>query len=247
MLAKVLSQRKMITNSEIKLIRSLKEKKYREEHGLFVVEGEKMVNEALNSTFEVVRVFYREEIGEKAMERISLLNTPSPVLAVVRIPEDGVVLPSERGLYLALDSIRDPGNLGTIIRLADWFGVNGIFASYDTVDVYNPKTIQSTMGAVFRKKVHYCNIESLCRDFVAGGYPVYGTFMDGEDIYGADLSGNALIVMGNEANGISPAVASAVSSRIHIPSFAKGPTAESLNVAVATAVTISEFRRRNRV
>ena len=166
MLAKVLSQRKMITNSEIKLIRSLKEKKYREEHGLFVVEGEKLVNEALNSTFEVVRVFYREEIGEKAMERISLLNTPSPVLAVVRIPEDGVVLPSERGLYLALDSIRDPGNLGTIIRLADWFGVNDIFASYDTVDVYNPKTIQSTMGAVFRKKVHYCNLESLCRYFI---------------------------------------------------------------------------------
>lgn len=237
----------MITNSEIRLIRSLKEKKYREEHGLFVVEGEKMVNEALESSFEVVKVFRRDDIGEQAMARISMLNTPSPVLALVRIPGECTEWPSESGLYLALDSVRDPGNLGTIIRLADWYGIDGIYASYDTVEAYNPKTIQSTMGAVFRKKVQYCDLNVLCRRFRDVHRPVFGTFMDGEDIYEADLPGDALVIMGNEANGICPAVASLVSSRIHIPSFAKGPTAESLNVAVATAVTISEFRRRNRV
>lgn len=234
----------MMTNSDIKLIRSLREKKFRDELGLFVVEGEKMVQEALDSSYEVVRLFRKNEIGEEAMSRISMLNTPSPALAVVRIPESETPNTIGDGLYLALDSVRDPGNLGTIVRLADWFGVEGIFASPDTVELYNPKTIQSTMGAVFRKKVTYCNLEDLCRRFKEAGRPVYGTFMDGDSIYSSDLKQNALVVMGNEARGISPAVSSLVTARIHIPSFAGGPTAESLNVAVAAAVTVSEFRRR---
>lgn len=236
----------MISNAEIKLIRSLREKKFREENGLFVVEGEKMVQEALESSFEVVKVFRRDDIGENAMSRISMLNTPSPALALVKIPRPEALPDPSDGLYLALDSIRDPGNLGTIMRLADWFGIDGIFASADTVELYNPKTIQSTMGTIFRKKIRYCNLAGLCRDYVASGRPLYGTFLDGDNIYDSPLAADAMIVMGNEANGISPEIASMVTSRIHIPSFAGGPCAESLNVAVATAVTVSEFRRRYR-
>lgn len=236
----------MITNSEIKLIRSLKDKKGRQEHGLFVVEGDKMVREALDSSFRVEKVYRKDDIGEAAMARISMLDSPSPSLAVVRIPADegeGKYNVKD-GLCLALDSVRDPGNLGTIIRLADWFGIECIYASEDTVDSFNPKTIQSTMGAVFRKKVIYCDLARLCRAFSDAGRPVYGTFMDGDDIYSTDLGRDALIVMGNEANGISGSVEALVSRRLHIPSFAKGPTAESLNVAIATAITVSEFRRR---
>ena len=234
----------MITNSDIRLVRSLREKKFRDELGLFVVEGEKMVQEALDSAYDVVNVFRREEIGDDVMSRISMLNTPSPALAVVRIPVTNPLEKIPAGLYLALDSVRDPGNLGTIVRLADWFGVDGIFASPDTVELYNPKTVQSTMGAIFRKSVTYCNLEDVCRCFTVGCRPIYGTFMDGDNIYATELKQDALVVMGNEARGISPAISSLVTSRIHIPSFAGGPTAESLNVAIATAVTISEFRRR---
>lgn len=244
MLAQILSQREMISKADIKLIRSLREKKFRDESGLFVVEGEKMVQEAVDSSFDVVNIFRKDEIGDDLMSRISMLNTPSPVLAIVRIPDAEPVGEIPDGLYLALDSVRDPGNLGTIVRLADWFGVEGIFASYDTVELFNPKTVQSTMGAIFRKRVTYCNLEDVCRSFTGAGKPVYGTFMDGDNIYSSELRQNALVVMGNEARGISPAISRMVTSRIHIPSFAEGPTAESLNVAIATAVTISEFRRR---
>lgn len=235
----------MITNSEIKQIRSLREKKFRDELGLFVVEGEKMVEEALDSSFDVVSVFRKDEIGEEKMGRISMLNSPSPVLAVVRIPEQKAPADISAGLYLGLDSVRDPGNLGTIIRLADWFGVDCIFASEDTVELFNPKTVQATMGAVFRKKVIYCDLEKVCRSFISSGRPVFGTFLDGSDIYGSALSKDALVIMGNEANGISPSIGSLVTSRLLIPSFAgDGPCAESLNVAMATAITLSEFRRR---
>ena len=244
MLAQILSQGEMISKADIKLIRSLREKKFRDESGLFVVEGEKMVQEAIDSSFDVVGIFRKDEIGEETMSRISMLNTPSPALAIVRIPETKPVREIPDGLYLALDSVRDPGNLGTIVRLADWFGVDGIFASYDTVELFNPKTVQSTMGAIFRKPVTYCNLEGICRLFTSAGRPVYGTFMEGDNIYSTELRSDALVVMGNEARGISPAISSLVTSRIHIPSFADGPTAESLNVAIATAVTISEFRRR---
>lgn len=235
-----------ITNTEIKQIRSLKEKKFRDACGLFVVEGEKMVAEALASSYEVVSVYRRDEIGEEAMSRISSLSSPSPVLATVRIPEpQSGPLQCPSGLCLALDSIKDPGNLGTIMRLADWFGIDTVFASRGTVELYNPKVVQATMGAIFRKKLIYCDIPELCRVFVEAGRPVYGTFLDGENIYEKELRGDGLIVMGNESEGISDAVASQVTQRLHIPSFAYGaPTAESLNVAIATAVTVAEFRRR---
>lgn len=200
-----------------------------------------MVQEALKSGFEVEKVFRKEEIGEVAMARISALSSPSPVLALVRIPESRTEAPRD-GLYLALDGIRDPGNLGTILRVADWFGIDAVYASEDTVELYNPKVVQATMGAVFRVKFFVCDIPSLCSSYPG---PVYGTFLDGENMYGKELSSKGIIVIGNEANGISAATAACVSERLYIPPFpADDPGSESLNAAVATAITVAEFRRR---
>lgn len=234
----------MLTNAEIKRIKSLKEKKFRDEYGQFTVEGEKLVEEALCSGFKVSAVYRTEEIGEDAMSRMSLLSSPSPVLAVVEKPSPkGLVL--ERGLYLGLDAVRDPGNMGTIIRLADWFGISTIFASQDCVEVFNPKVVQSSMGSIFRVDVVYCDLEDICRRFRSRDMPVYGTFLDGENIYNQTLADEGLIIMGNEASGVSPEVAALASTRLLIPSFArKGRGAESLNVATACAITLSEFRRR---
>lgn len=239
-----------ISANEIKRIKSLSQKKFRDEYGLFVVEGEKLVEEALHSGFTVDAVYRREDIGDAAMGRISLLNTPSPVLAVIRKPGQDIrmALP-DRGLYLGLDAVRDPGNLGTLIRIADWFGINAIFASRDTVDVFNPKVVQATMGAIFRVRFHYCDLAETAAGFVSRGGRVYGTFLDGSNIYGRELdTGNdrpVMIVMGNESEGISDRVASTVSDRLYIPPYPPGaPGSESLNVAVATAVTVAEFRRR---
>ena len=234
-----------LTSAEIKAIRSLSAKKFRDSEGLFVVEGEKMVSEALASPFKIERILRKEEIGEEQMSRISSLDSPSPVLAVIRkAPQK----PAEerKGLFLALDSVRDPGNLGTIMRIADWFGIDGIFASEDTVDQYNPKVVQASMGAIFRKTVTYCNIPALCRSFRKAGLNVFGTFLDGSDIYGCELAPEGLIVMGSESFGISREVGAEVGSRLRIPSYAEGPGSESLNVAVATAVTVAEFKRRFR-
>ena len=232
----------MLTNAEMKSIRSLREKKFRDELGLFTVEGEKSVAEALASSFEVVRVLRAEDIGASAMERISQCATPSPVLAVVRMPKEDMPAELPGGLALALDSVRDPGNFGTILRIADWFGVSQVFASPDSVETFNPKTVQASMGSVFRVKVSRCDIAALCTEFSSAGRRVYGTVLDGENIYSAQLTADGLVVMGNESNGISAEVARRLDSRLRIPSFGGG--AESLNVAVATAVTLSEFRRR---
>ena len=232
----------MLTNAEMKSIRSLREKKFRDELGLFTVEGEKSVAEALASSFEVVRVLRAEDIGASAMERISQCATPSPVLAVVRMPKEDMPAELPGGLALALDSVRDPGNFGTILRIADWFGVSRVFASPDSVETFNPKTVQASMGSVFRVKVSRCDIAALCTEFSSAGRRVYGTVLDGENIYSAQLAADGLVVMGNESNGISAEVARRLDSRLRIPSFGGG--AESLNVAVATAVTLSEFRRR---
>lgn len=232
----------MLTNAEIKTIRSLREKKFRDAEGLFVVEGEKMVAEALASSFEVLRVLRTEEIGAAAMERLSSCATPPPVLAVVRMPRENVPDGIPDGLVLALDSVRDPGNFGTILRIADWFGVRNVYASPDTVETFNPKTVQASMGSVFRVCVHRCGIAPVCRAFRAAGRKVYGTVLDGENIYSAQLGANGLVIMGNESVGISPEVSGLLDLRLRIPSFGGG--AESLNVAVASAVTLSEFRRR---
>lgn len=246
-----------ISANEIKRVRSLSDKKFRDRYGLFCVEGEKMVDEALRSGFDVETVYRKDEIGEEQMSRISSLSSPSPALAVVRKPQD-INLSSDAalssalgrsGLYLALDTIRDPGNLGTILRVADWFGIDAVFAAPDTVDVFNPKVVQATMGAIFRVKFHYAEIPALCRAVVSAGGNVYGTFLDGSDMYEKQLNPGkdspSVIVIGNESNGISDEVAGLVSDRLYIPPYPKNDTgSESLNAAVATAITVSEFRRR---
>lgn len=241
---------------DIKLIRSLSQKKYRDESGLFVAEGEKMVREALNSPFSVIRVIRKEEAGEKLMSRISMMSSPSPSLAVIKKPADSEI-PDDKiheyvaggGLYLALDSIRDPGNLGTIIRTADWFGADAVFASPDTVDIFNPKVVQSTMGAIFRVRFHYCSIPVLCKEVKYAGGNAYGTFLDGQEIYSQKLNigavSPALVVIGNESSGISSKVEAEVTDRLYIPSYPRGERgSESLNAAVAASITLSEFRRR---
>ena len=246
-----------ISNNEIKRIRALQQKKFRDESGLFVVEGEKMVAEAVASAFSVEQIYRQEEIGEELMKRISSLSTPSPVLAVVRKPLD--IAPDslgyfdsilcKSGFYIGLDAIRDPGNLGTIIRIADWFGVDAIFASPDTVDIFNPKTVQSTMGAIFRVRFHYVSMTDISKKVLSHGGKVYGTFLDGENIYRRQLDTGTdtpvMVVVGNESEGISDNVASVVSDRLFIPPFpADIRGSESLNAAVATAITVAEFRRR---
>ena len=242
-----------VSHNEVKLVKSLAQKKFRDESGLFLVEGEKMVAEALASSFSVEKVYRRLQIGEAAMTRLSLLSSPSPALAIVRKPAD-IELDDfsgfpRRGLFLALDGIRDPGNLGTIIRTADWFGLDAVFAAKDTVDIFNPKVVQSTMGAIFRVRFHYCDILGLCRAAVSAKGRVYGTFLDGEDMYARDLSTGSdspsVIVVGNESNGVSKEVGGVVTDRLLIPSWPRNERgSESLNAAVATAITIAEFRRR---
>ena len=208
-----------LSSAEIKFVKSLSQKKFRDEYGVFVVEGEKLVSEALHSRFKVRDVYRTEDVGEAAMARMSSLSSPSPVLATVERPTDlaSAVLPAS-GLFLALDGIRDPGNLGTILRVADWFGIDAVFASPDTVDVFNPKVVQATMGAIFRVKFHYADIPALCQSALQAGGAVYGTFLDGENIYEKSLSNGverpSVIVIGNEANGISAATAACVSERI---------------------------------
>lgn len=247
----------MLSNNDIKRIKALHQKKFRDETGLFIVEGDKMVKEALDSHFNVEKIFYRSEIGDDAMRRISALTTPSPALAVVQKPEDSVIedpkslacMIAEGGLFLALDSIRDPGNLGTILRIADWFGIKAVFASRDTVDVFNPKVVQATMGAVFRVRLHYVDLADVSRVVLDNGGKVYGTFLDGENMYSKSLETGkdspVVIVIGNEADGISQRMETLVSDRLYIPPYpADSPGSESLNAAIATAIAVAEFRRR---
>ena len=233
----------MISKNDIKEIRALGQKKFREERGLFVVEGEKLVEEALRSGFAVEAVYRTEDIGEEAMARISQLTHPSPALAVVRRPAPSAPSIAPDELVLALDGVRDPGNLGTILRIADWFGIRQVLASRDTVECFNPKVVQATMGAIFRVRVHYCDLGSFIPGLPAQ-LPVYGTFLEGDSIYRTPLTRGGILVMGSEADGISPAVAALVSRKLFIPPYpAGGRTSESLNVAVATAICCSEFRR----
>ncbi len=232
-----------ISTEEMKRIRSLATKKGRRENGLFIVEGEKMVAEAQASGLDVKAIYRRDDIGDEAMARISCLDTPPPCLAVVAIPTPAEARPAE-GLCLALDGVRDPGNLGTILRIADWFGIERIYASPDSVDQFNPKVIQSTMGAILRRQVCYCDIAELCRAFRAEGREVLGTFMSGENVYTKALPANPLLVMGSESHGISEAVERECPGRLTIPRFTPEGS-ESLNVAVATAIFVSEFKRNS--
>ncbi|MBQ2243818.1 MAG: RNA methyltransferase [Bacteroidales bacterium] len=241
-----------ISANKIKFVRSLAQKKFRDEHSLFVAEGEKIVAEAEASGYKIEEIFRIEEIGTEAMARISNLSSPSPVLAVIRKPEFSAediisaLKPESKGLYLALDGVKDPGNLGTIIRIADWFGVEAIFASPGTVEVFNPKVVQATMGAIFRKRVIYTDLAELCTRFKSLGLPVYGTLLDGKNIYEALPADrkHGLVVMGSESFGISEQLRPHIDNKLFIPPYpADAVTSESLNVAIATAIICAEFRR----
>ena len=249
-----------ISNNEIKRLKSLQQKKFRDEYGVFAVEGEKMVEEALHSPFLVDAVYRKDEIGDDAMKRITALASPSPAFAVVRKPADIYVedpaalraLLKNGGLFLGLDTIRDPGNLGTILRIAEWFGIDAVFAAKDSVDVFNPKVVQATMGAIFRVKMHYVDLPALSKLILQEGGQIYGTFLDGRNIYGRELATGedfpVMIVIGNESEGVSDKMASLTTDRLYIPPYPiDNPGSESLNAAVATAVTVAEFRRRNHV
>ncbi len=242
----------MLSKSLSKLIQSLKQKKFRNLHKLFVVEGIKSVKEVLNSDFQVERVFCLKEhanefsgdfekeiLSENDLKKISNLKTPGGVLALCKIKEGRVKL-KEEGLVLALDGINDPGNLGTIIRLADWFGISTILCSENTVDVYNPKVIQATMGSFTRVEVLYTDLKVALKDYTN---PVIGTFLEGSNLYQEVLPSSGVIVLGNEANGISSEIEEIVTKKITIPQFGKGTT-ESLNVAMATSIVLSEFKRK---
>jgi TrmH family RNA methyltransferase len=248
----------MLSKNKIKYIRSLELKKNRKEEQVFVAEGHKLVGDLLGhfpcrllvatrtwlDRNPNVRAEEIIEVTPDELTRASLQKTPQEVLAVFDQPVyemDASVVSKE--LCLALDDVQDPGNLGTIIRLADWFGIEHIFCSQGTVDVYNPKTIQATMGALARVKLHYCHLPSLIDSL--GDAPVYGTFLDGENMYAKELSSHGLIVMGNEGNGISDEVGKLVNERLYIPNYPpQRETSESLNVAIATSVICAEFRRR---
>lgn len=243
-----------LTNAQRKTFASLASAKWRRQTGLFLAQGEKCVRDTLGH-FELAALICEQDAAaewasvpeliaakREDMLKISTLATAPSVVAVYRIPAQEVRMPDPQALSLALDCVQDPGNLGTIMRVADWMGVRDIFASHDTADVWSPKVVQATMGAISRVRVHYCDLPEVlatCQEM-----PVYGTFLDGENIYKSRLSSNGIVVMGNEGNGISPAVGACVGHRLLIPSYPPGePTSESLNVAVATAITLSEFRR----
>ena len=251
----------MISKSLLKQIKSLEQRKFRKESGLFVAEGGKTVQDLIDLGLETTCIIATEEwlknhklntratvtvASEEEMKKASFLRTPQGVLALFKQLFHNTDLSApEHGLCLALDNIQDPGNMGTIIRIADWFGIKDIFCSNGTVDIYNPKTVQATMGAIGRVKVHYTNLPQLITS-LNGKAPVYGTFLDGENIYSHPLSNNGLIVMGNEGNGISDECEKLIKERLLIPNYPAGcKTSESLNVSVATAIVCSEFRRRN--
>lgn len=249
---------KTITRRIIEEVAGLERLKNRRQSGLFKAEGTKCVLDTIPH-FSVRSLYATAEwleshpnLTDKAIEagrgelsRMSSLSTPADVIAVMEIPEHSLSkVSAENNIVLALDTIQDPGNLGTIIRVADWFGITDIVCSRETADCYSPKVIQSTMGSISRVRVHYCDLPATIRELsLDGRLPVYGTYLDGKNIDRCALSSSGIIVTGNEGKGISPEVGATVSERITIPSYPEGsPTAESLNAAVATAITVSKFR-----
>jgi len=247
----------MISKAKLKYIRSLELKKNRKSEGVFVAEGPKLIEDLIRVYNPIYICATPEwlvahpdvnanEVTEDELKKASFQEHPQQVLAIFRQPNDEVnaVSAITKGLCIALDDVQNPGNLGTIVRLADWFGIEHIFCSHGCADLFNPKVVQSTMGAIARVKVHYCNLVDLIAS-LPEGTPIYGTFLNGEDMYSKELKQNGLIVMGNEGNGVSHEVADLVTERLYIPNYPKGrETSESLNVAIATAVICAEFRRR---
>lgn len=228
----------MITKNQIKQIKSLELKKFRKESGLFVAEGRKII-EDLRQHFELVELFE----GEDA-RKASLLDTPSEMVAVFKQPKASKdIVVEAKALTIALDGVQNPGNVGTIIRLADWFGIEDIYMNEGCADVFNPKVVQATMGSLGRVRVHYCDLCQLVEGLPAM-FPVYGTFLDGDNIYKEKLTEGGMIIMGNEGHGISDELSKHINRRLYIPNYPEGrETGESLNVAIATAVVCSEFRR----
>ncbi len=250
----------MISKSLLKQIKALELRKFRKETGLFVAEGGKTVQDLIDLGVETKYIIATDEwlkthklnttaeisvASEEEMKKASFLRTPQGVLAVfkqLQHPTDYNA--PERELCLALDNVQDPGNMGTIIRIADWFGIENIFCSNGCVDIYNPKTVQATMGAIGRVKIHYTDLSKMILS-LNGKAPVYGTFLDGEDIYSSEITNKGLVVMGNEGNGISEECSKLITDRLLIPNYPRErSTSESLNVSVATAIICSEFRRR---
>ncbi|RHJ77894.1 RNA methyltransferase [Parabacteroides sp. AM08-6] len=250
----------MLSKSKVKYIRSLELKKYRNEQNVFVAEGNKLVADMLHA-FEcellIAKPSWMATQGnipakellvdeDEDIRKVSFLKNPQDVLAIFKRPAWLLdeADPSS-SLLLALDGIQDPGNLGTIIRLADWFGIEHIVCSLDTADVFGPKTVQATMGALTHVKVHYTDLQKYLETQAAKGIALFGTFLDGENMYTKELSANGIVVMGNEGNGIRPKIKELINRKLYIPSFPpERETSESLNVAIATAIICAEFRRR---
>ncbi len=238
-----------MTKNEIQQVRALHDKSGRTEQGLFIAEGEKLIGEIQASGLKIHKIYATsplagaEIVSPKEMERISTLKSANNSLAVVEIPHYTLNTESLKGkLTLALDGVQNPGNLGTIIRLADWFGIEDIICSPTTADLYNPKVVQATMGAITRVRVHYTPLVPLLKSC---NERIYGTLLDGENIYNKELSTSGIIVMGNEGKGLSEEVIELINERLYIPPFpADREGSESLNVAIATSIVCSEFRRR---
>lgn len=250
----------MLSKGKLKYIHSLEMKKYRNELNAFVAEGNKLVADMLHA-FECELILAKPswmatqgdiptkellEADDEDIRKASFLKTPQDVLAVFKRPAWSLAeADPAASLVLALDGIQDPGNLGTIIRLADWFGIEHIVCSPDTADVFSPKTVQATMGALAHVKVHYADLAIYLKAQAEKKIPLFGTFLDGENMYTKELSANGIIVMGNEGNGIRPEIEELIDQKLYIPSFPpERETSESLNVAIATAVICAEFRRR---
>ena len=237
-----------LSKNYIKLITSLSQKKYRQKHKLFVVEGVKVVHEFLNSSYELEIVFSTDtdfsstnkfiKVTDQELKKISSLKNPNKVLAIFKIPNQ--INPIMGGLILALDSINDPGNLGTIIRLCDWFGIEQLVCSNETVDCFNSKVVQASMGSLTRVAVSYLDLKKYLQN---ASVPIFVADMDGLDVYKTKLPDSAVLVLGNEANGISDEIKQLVTTKITIPRYGAFQQTESLNVATASAILLSEFRR----
>ncbi|MCK4664957.1 MAG: RNA methyltransferase [Bacteroidales bacterium] len=252
----------MITKNQIKLINQLKLKKFRDKYQLFIAEGIKIVNDLYDSSFEIQSIFitseYYEQVNNKfqdikdiniitdnEIKKISLQKSPNKIFAIVKIPQYDIDYQEiENNLTLVMDNIQDPGNLGTIVRIADWFGIANIVCSENCVDIYNQKVIQATMGSISRIKIHYIDL-AIFFENVANNVTVYGTFLEGKNIYEKNFNKNGIVIFGNESKGISDNLHKYISEKIFIPNYpASQKTAESLNISTAAAIICYEFRRK---
>jgi TrmH family RNA methyltransferase len=239
-----------ISKNQLKLITSLSQKKYRQKHNLFIAEGVKVLNELLNSPFEIETLFCTDDfevaisekkivrISETELKKVSTLKSPNKALGLFKIPKEKALQNS--GFTIALDAINDPGNLGTIIRLCDWFGITQLVCSKDTVDCYNQKVVQASMGSLTRVSIHYTDLENY---ITKSNLDTFIADMDGENVYKTKLPKEGILIMGNEANGVSEEIKSLLQYKISIPRFGETQETESLNVATATAILLSEFKR----